>query len=176
VEVDCVIEQFIIGRPAKIWYWNAIPAAMHLSVPPTVVGDGCRTIRDILAQPRGSMDRRFDSVGNEDYLHWQGASAESVLSDGQEVILDYLLATPFDPAAITEPRPLASHSKAVQHELAAIGASMIQAIPASKRDNTYYTVDVVIDDREQFWLLEMNCHPVLHPAIYQYMMPDLVTK
>jgi hypothetical protein len=167
-------EQFIAGRPAKIWFWNAQPVAMEMVEPPAITGDGLRSIAQMLATPRGNFDLAYRDGVRGELLAWQGLDMNSIPAAGQVVLLDFLYATPFDRAVLQSRDSLATQSPGFLQELARAGRLLHAAIPAGLRDATLFTVDAVLDDRDQCWLLEMNSHTVVHPRTYPAMLDELL--
>lgn len=166
-------EQFITGECVKVWCWNGRPTAMERLSAPFVVGDGRRTLREIVGKARGSFDSLYDLDSSRDILAWQGFEADSVVAEGQQVRLDFRYATPFDRTVITNRDVLSQQSDIMRAQLQQIGNSLAQAIPDEFRLHTVFTVDAVVDAHDQLWLLEMNSHPMVHPANYMPMLDDL---
>jgi len=88
---------------------------------------------------------------------------------GLPPVVGYLLAGiavgPFTPGFVGD--------AALAPQLAEIGAILWRGIPEEIRPATLFTVDGVVDDEQQIWLLEMNCNPVLHPDAYPLMFETL---
>ena len=58
-------------------------------------------------------------------------------------------------------------------QLIECGPVLWQGVPEPLRAATLFTVDAMFDDKEQLWLLEMNCNPVCHPSVYPLMFETL---
>lgn len=170
---DHFFEQFILGRPAKIWFWNATPVAMECAELPTVVGDGRRSLSRIVAETRGNFDLSFDLESSRTMLAWQGVSADTIAPAGTTYLLDFLYASVFDRINIHSRDALSQQSQARRTELEHIGACLFDSIPADTRAHTLFTLDAVIDHQDRLWLLEMNSHTIIHPRSYGVMLDDL---
>lgn len=169
---DVYLEEFILGSPTKIWYWNEEPVAIETITLPTLYADGCRSLSDIAKQPRGSFDTAHDLASCAEILAWQGLNAESIPAAGTEAVLGFLYASPFDRVEVLDRDSLLNESAAFVEGLRFIGKALVTGIPDEIRANTLYTVDGVIDRHGVLSLLEMNCHPVVHPKIYPAMLRD----
>lgn len=166
-------EQFIPGRPAKIWFWNATPVAMECADLPTVIGDGRRSLARIVAETRGNFDLSFDIASSRTMLAWQGVTADTVAPAGASYLLDFLYASAFDRIILESRECLPQQSPARRSELEHVGRCLFDSIPADLRVHTLFTLDAVIDHRDRLWLLEMNSHTVIHPRAYRAMLDDL---
>jgi hypothetical protein len=169
---DAFLDQFIEGRPTKIWYWNDTPVAIETITPPALIADGQRSLAEIAAQARGSFDVSHDLHDCEEVLAWQGFTPQSVPPANTRVLLSFLYASAFDRTEVLDRDSLGEQSEAFKEELHRIGHTLVQAIPEDIRKQTLFTVDGVIDSDGQLWLLEMNCHPVVHPNTYAALLPD----
>lgn len=166
-------EQFIVGRSAKAWFWNSTLAALEVLSPPTLYGDGVRTLREIAEAKRGSFDLKLSLETSGDTLKWQGLTADSVAPAGCEVLLDFRYATPYDRVTLKNRDVLATTPPAVRRQFEVAGRMLHEEIDVAVRENSAFTVDAVIDDQDRVWFLEMNCHPMIHPAIYEPMLDSL---
>jgi len=166
-------EQFIVGRSAKAWFWNSTLAALEVLSPPMLYGDGVSTLREIAESKRGSFDLKLSLDTSDDTLRWQGLTADSVAPAGREIMLDYRYATPYDRVTLKNRDVLAQTDPAVRRQFEVAGRVLHEEIDAQVRHNSAFTVDAVIDDQDRVWFLEMNCHPMIHPAIYEPMLDSL---
>lgn len=169
---EVYLEEFILGSPTKIWYWNEEPVAIETITLPTIYADGRRSLSDIAGQPRGNFDTAHDLSSAAEILAWQGLDAQSIPAAGTEVVLGFLYASPFDRVEVLDRDSLSSQSAEFVDELRNIGKALVTGIPEELRANTLYTVDGVIDKQGALSLLEMNCHPVVHPKTYPAMLRD----
>lgn len=169
---DCLTEQFIPGKACKIWYWNSTPVAYILVDSPYLIGDGRRTIAEIVGQVRGSFDVSYKLDRVMAFLKWQGMSTESIPPDGAKVQLDFLYGHAFERLTLDDPDSLAQQSPWRKAELLHIGRLLHMGVPMPERQGVLYTVDGVIDEQDQLWLLEMNCHTVVHPNAYALILED----
>jgi hypothetical protein len=166
-------EQFIKGRSAKAWFWNSTLAALEVLEPPLIFGDGVRTLREIAETRRGNFDLALSLDSSDDILRWQGVSADSVAEPGREIMLDYRYATPFDRNVVIDRDVLAKTDPRIRRQFEIAGRVLHEEIDAAARENTMFTLDAVIDAQARVWFLEMNCHPMIHPAVYGPMLDSL---
>lgn len=164
------LEQFILGQPAKIWYWGAEPRAIEFATLPYALGDGRRTLCELLDQPRGSFDDKYPLAETDEMLAWQNRCADSVLASGEKVYMDFKYATPFDRTELRDRNSLHKLQPRLREQLVDIGRKLVLAVPPELRCGPVYTVDAVLDAEDTLWLLEMNSNPIVHPAIYPSML------
>lgn len=169
-------EQFIAGRSAKAWFWNSTLAALEVLVPPTLYGDGERTLREIAEAKRGSFDLKLSLESSADILRWQGLTADSIAQKGREVQLDFRYATPYDRVMLKNRDVLPETSMDIRRQFDVAGRILHEEIDANVRENTAFTLDAVIDGEDRVWFLEMNSHPMIHPAIYAPMLESLFER
>ena len=169
-------EQFIVGRPTKIWFWNDKPVAMETVDPPMLVADGRRSLAQMAAQPRGNFDKGYTLESSAQMLAWQGWSAESVPPAGQVVALGFLYATPYDRVEVMNRDCLRAQGEELRAQLVLAGKVLMNGIPTAERLNTLFTVDGVVDVNERLWLLEINCHPIVHPMTYPWLLESVTTQ
>jgi hypothetical protein len=122
---------------------------------------------------RGSFDLKLALDSSEDILRWQGLDADSVAEPGREVQLDYRYATPYDRITLKNRDVLSATSQVIRRQFEVAGRILHEEIDEDVRTNTAFTLDAVIDSEERVWFLEMNSHPMIHPAIYPPMLESL---
>lgn len=166
-------EQFIPGQSAKAWFWNSTLAALEVLASPVLYGDGTRTLREISQANRGSFDLKLPLDSSEDILRWQGLDADAIAESGREVQLDYRYATPYDRITLKNRDVLGATSQVIRRQFEVAGRMLYEEIDEEVRANTAFTLDAVIDSEERVWFLEMNSHPMIHPAIYAPMLESL---
>ena len=44
------------------------------------------------------------------------------------------------------------------------------------RTHTAFSLDGVVDEEDRIWWLEVNCNPLLHPAVYETMLDALFLR
>lgn len=169
-------EQFVQGTACKIWYWNSEPVACIMVPPPMLYADGRRSIRDILQTLRGSFDATHSLETSEQMLRWQGYSGDSVPTAGSQVQMDFLYGHAYERISMEDPDCLQRLSPRIKSELQHIGRVLHAGIPVEQRTGCLYTVDGVLDRDENLWLLEMNCHTVVHPRTYPLLIGHWVAS
>jgi hypothetical protein len=165
------VEQFIIGRLLKAWYWNGELAVAEVVDMPTVRGDGQHTVRQLAVLQLGAAP---GVALPEELLHLQRASASAVPRAGQVVVVEYRYMSPLNPA-ITQDHNVRDRiaGSALEASLAEFGRHCLNDVPADLREHCAFSVDGVIDQAGQLWFLEVNCNPLLHPSFYDAMLSSL---
>ncbi len=166
-------EQFIFGQSLKAWCWSGRVVALEVIEQPYLVGDGRRTVSELVA-PRGSMDLRLPIEQAQAYLSWQGFRLDSVLADQQKAYLSFLYASPFHSKSREDSDVLQSVSDRVRFQLSRAAMLALQGFAPEHQKNVLYTLDGVLDAKERIWFLEINSHPMVHPSVYPYMLGSLV--
>ena len=170
---DCIYEAFKFGRAAKAWYWRDRPLAVEVIDPPHVLGDGHRSIEALLTQVRGSFDKSYSPENARPLLAWQGLLATDVPSTGRKVWVGYKYVTDYDATVFRDRDAWATLDASVRGQFLEAGREFQRAIPAAMSDSVY-TIDAVIDGQGVAWFLEMNCHPMVHPKVYDAVLTDLL--
>jgi hypothetical protein len=169
-----LVERFVAGRAAKCWYWNARPVALEVLQPPYVTGDGVRTIAQLLSEPRGSFDRALALEEALPMLALHALGPDTVPAAGTQVLLGYRYVTPFDRMTLLDRDCWPTADPTWRAAFARAGAVAHAALPPEFQGDAVFTLDAVIADDGTAWWLEMNSHPMLHPALYAPMLDDLL--
>ena len=191
-------EQFIPGDIVKIWYMNEKSICMELASMPYVVGDGQRPIGDLLIalsdskgyeNPEDALlkqviaeekcfenDPRYrealSTLNNiRQVLAFYGLTIDDVLDADQRQIIEFRYVHRF-------PRNNATHwldrcewdINPYRDQLYYLGKLMSAALLEESCDLLFYTVDAILDDKKQLWVLEANSNPMMHPFIYEDMV------
>lgn len=174
IRAGAYCEEFIDGDAIKIWYWNDSPIFLERLPPRFLVGDGIRSIRDIAVTTRGSFDTSFE-VGPkcDDYLAWQGMTADSIPKAGEQVKLAYPYTSDFDAVTVSNRDVLQKQSQKLRDELDRFGKVLCRAIPPEIRQHVLFTLDAVATDKDEIFLLEVNCNPMVHPLSYVFMLDNI---
>ncbi|HSW17533.1 MAG TPA: hypothetical protein VLJ86_09925 [Ramlibacter sp.] len=166
-------ENFIVGHIAKAWCWGSKCVALHLHAPTTVVGDGQRTLRELvraLPNNRGG-DNDWALVGR--LAAYCGAGGlDEVLGAGKETLVEFRYGSRYDKPLAGNPNllwQLGLGTVTTQfHDAARIFSQAISRTPA--RRNACFTLDAMVDAAGKAWFLEMNCNPLVHPDLYGAMI------
>ena len=169
-----LVERFVAGRAAKCWYWNSRPMALEVLQPPHVTGDGVRTIAQLLAEPRGSFDRALPLEEALAMLTLHGHGPQTVLAAQEQALVAYRYVTPFDRMTLLDRDCWPAAEPAWRDAFTRAGTVAHAALPAEYQDDAIFTLDAVIAADDTVWFLEMNSHPMLHPALYAAMLDDLL--
>lgn len=166
------IEQFIVGRLVKAWFWNDELAAAEVVDMPTVRGDGRSTLRQLIAARLVGGDTwptRLDELAAI-----QGLTLASVPAEGALALADYRYVSPLNPAGVTDHNVRSAlRGTPLEAALLSAGAHVWAQVPEGMRQNTAFSLDGIVDRNGELWLLEANCNPVLHPAFYSVMLDRL---
>jgi hypothetical protein len=170
-------EAFIRGRIVKATYWEGRLAAVELKTMAAVQGDGKSSLRQLIApllHPETPADE-WNSLAAIASAY-EGLKLEEVPAAGRSVLVDFRFASyanayaidreTFDPYRDLAGTPLLK-------QLVECGPVLWQGVPEALRAATLFTVDAMADDKDQLWLLEMNCNPVCHPSVYPLMFETL---
>ncbi len=141
----------------------------------SVVGDGKRSIEKLISD-------NFTILLNDNFkqlvsktIFYLGYSLTDIPETGEEVLIDikyrsalrvkYFDAIELDIAAIED--------SALTSQLSKIGKVAHQILQASNTVDLLYSVDGILDEKEQLWVLEANSNPLVHPICYRYMLTDI---
>ncbi len=166
-------EQFIFGKSLKAWCWSGRVVALEVITQPYLVGDGRRTVSELVA-PRGSMDVRLPIEQAQAYLRWQGVHLNTILADQQKAYLSFLYASPFHNKSRENSNVLQSVSPSVRFQLSRAAMLALQNFAPAHQKNVLYTLDGVLDAKDRVWFLEINSHPMVHPSVYPCMLDALI--
>jgi hypothetical protein len=178
-------ERFVRGRIAKIFYFDGRAVCLELEKPASVVGDGRRTIGQLIearvaagGQRAGAeLSAETKERGRERvarYLAFLGKSAADVPAAGVAQEIDFRYASGLGTPADLENIDLTQNpAPELAAQLELIGERLWNGIPADIRAGTLYTVDAVLDADDKLWLLEMNSNPFIHPYVYAPMLEAL---
>lgn len=167
-------EQFVLGRNLKAWFWNGKPVCAELSAMASICGNGQHSVRELLASAERFTRRFVDEHMLECMVAYQGFKMDDVLAEGQQVYVDYRHGTPLNKVDLKNNDILARMDAALRDQLEHAGRILEQAIPVAIRPNTAFSLDGIVDEQNQVWLLEMNCNPGLHPAAYPAILDSVL--
>ena len=191
-------EQFIAGEIVKIWYGNAKPICIELASMPAVLGDGQQSIGELIIALSASkgyenpQDRLLkqlirDQAAYKDDPRYEGArvtlnriqqvllysgyTLDDVLDKQQRQIIDFRYVHRF-------PRNNAVHwldrceldVTPYRDQLEYTGAVIATLLEQPSCSLLFYTVDAILDDSQQLWILEANSNPMMHPFVYEDML------
>jgi hypothetical protein len=167
-------ENFVPGRIAKVWYWNAKAVALEVHAMPRTSGNGKATLRELVEPELQGLPQSPDRRVLQDVAAYQDLTLNSVISKGQQVLIDFKYGSPLTLTKGGHRNIIEQYEGTkIGQQLAANGRVFWQAVPEAIRENTLFTVDAIIDDEERVWLLEANCNPTGHPDIYPAVLESL---
>ena len=89
-------EQFIVGQLMKAWFWNDELVVAELVDMPTVVGDGLRTLRQLISSKLAPTDDWPSDL--EHLAAVQGLSLDAVVPANRKALADYRYMSALNPA------------------------------------------------------------------------------
>jgi hypothetical protein len=170
-------ERFVEGRVAKIWYWDTEPVCMELQDFAKITGDGRHTIRELIEIRLGDFKVAHRWPTFDWIVRYNGKQLDTVLKMDETVGAGFRYNSLLDGGDFKNRNVLARHaSGAVGDQLRAVGKTLWQAVPEEIRQGVLYTVDAVLDEKNQFWVLEMNPNPQQHPDAYPAMLAAVIER
>lgn len=197
-------EQFIAGDIVKIWYVNAKPSCIEIADMPSIIGNGNSTCQllihdaldmqhfvspeklllkrllqgETISKNENSIEKAQQALNNlGQMLAFQGLRFDTILSVDQTALIDFRYVHPF-------PRNNRIHCldrcakdfSSMTPQLTTIGQTMQRLLSEVSCDFLVYTVDSILDQKQQLWVLEANSNPMIHPFVYEDMVRFLVNK
>lgn len=167
-------ERFVFGQMVKAWYWNENPIVVEIVDMPFVVGTGRYTTLELLEEKVRRREIDLDVVQSLGQL--QGIDPYDVLPSGKKVVVDYRYMSPLNPGFVEDYNKLQDiRGSVLENTLQQAGSLVAATVPSHMRDSgTMFSVDGIVDSDGKLWLLEANCNPQLHPAVYEPMLDALL--
>ena len=171
-------EQFVAGEIFKVWYWNDAPMAAERDTMPRVTGNGRSSFRKLI-EDRANLMRKCEPSELSHLLErcavvlrFFGRSLDDVPDQGERQIVEFRYGS-----TLMSPRgrlvlDMRTNTNPRWDELRAAGPVLHSAIPEPLRRDTLFTADAIYDG-QQFWWLEMNSHPAVHPLAYPAIAASL---
>lgn len=171
LQPDEFCEALVPGRIAKAWYWAGELICLELRPPPLLQGDGVSTVAELAAR---ACQREVDPQGLGWLAQYQGQALNSVLHAGSSMMVDFKYGTPYDKPVFENENVLPRYlGTRLAEQLEQAGKVLALAVPEAIRTSTLFTLDAIVDEQDQVWLLEMNSNPMVHPDAYPTMMTRL---
>lgn len=167
-------ESFVSGKILKIWYWNAKVACVESQDMPDIVGDGRRTLREMLIARLERFGREADMEEASEFLSFSGKNLNSVIPDGQRCVVDFRYGSRYYlPRSIDTYGDTDEEIQPYMAQLVEAGPKLWSGIPDEVRHDTLSTVDAILDAKGKVWFLEMNSNPFVHPMAYPHILDTL---
>lgn len=170
VEAGWFREAFVLGRSVKAWVWRGVPTALEVVEPPCLVGDGQRSLGQLVEARRGNMDVRLKIDWHQDWFRWLGVDSGTVLGPGQHLPLDFRYASDFASQDSSNRDRWGSQSSALREQVSRAAYLLWQEVAQPSRERALFTLDGVLDPDGHVWWLEVNSHPMIHPATYPHVL------
>ena len=174
-------DRFVEGRLLKIWYWDAEPVCVEIDNMPFVQGNGISTVGELMVS-RANLTKRMNDKDTqrlfdkcEALLRYYGVTTATVLPPESRQLIEFRygsnLMHMYDRTVIdlqtAEPTSWTP-------SLHSIGQQLHGAITEKERKGTVFTVDAILDQQQDIWLLEMNSNPTVHPLVYPRIVSSLL--
>jgi hypothetical protein len=171
-------EAFIRGRIIKAFYWNERLACVEILDMPVIIGDGTSTLRALIGHRAGRRPLTSDDwAALEEIAAYGGFGLDAVPPKGERILADFRFSSLLHPQGDDNSNMLASiRGSALERQLVDYGRTLWLGIPEERRPGSLFSVDAILDDKDQLWLLEMNCNPICHPDVYPLMLEWLFTS
>lgn len=173
-------EPYLEGDRLRLWFWNGKPICAQLDGPPAVIGDGKSPLRELILHRASYTGPRREEEGlalldaAKVFLRFRGRTLDTVLARGERQTVDLrhgsALRHPSDRHTIDLRGATDLPWMPVVDKT---GAVLFDTIPEPIRANTLFTVDAILDPRDQLWLLDMDCDPAVHPLTYPEIVASL---
>lgn len=164
-------EQFITGQLLKAWYWCEELAVVEVVNMPSVLGDGEKTVRQLIQLQTGAMESNCSTP----LLQIQDIGLDETPRTGRRVIVDYQYMASSNPALHADYNCRERiRGTPFETQLQEAGRLSWAEVPLEARSpGAAISLDGVVDLQGRVWFLEANCNPLLHPAFYTNMLDAL---
>ena len=166
-------EAYVPGRALKVWFWGARPFFAQLEERPEVVGDGARSVLELL--PASDVQRTGDDATLSACLAFQGLEPHAVLPAGKRAWIDFRYGRRIAPRADTTVSDdvLPSLHTLAREQVDRLGAALWTELEPMFGVPMLCSADGVLDADHQVWWLEVNSNPTLPPDGYPLVLGTL---
>lgn len=172
-------EEFISGKPIKVWYWGAVPFFALIHDFPFITGNGVSSAYQLLADRAAKIERAFSQEERQfirECLAFQGEISDSIIPTGEKIWIDFRYSRTYEPftgASAISNNALDEIQKATGDQLRLMGEALASLMTQSIDVPLLLTADGVLDDGGKIWWLEMNTNSIAPPEIYEIMLDNL---
>lgn len=165
-------EVFTPGKIVKAWFWNSKPIVLQIQEMLNVTGDGKRTLQqNIESIPKLlNICCQLDEI--KQMLAFSGISLETVLPAGKKQFIDFRYKIDLNPNVISQDILFSDVDNSLKTVFEELGRLLSAISTEHIQYGLAYTVDGIINN-DQFWFLEANTNPLIHPALYSAMLQTL---
>ena len=163
-------ESYIEGTITKTWFWNDTPICIEKQPMPMMTGDGHATIKTLVERHLSLWNTTPGWEKIKTVLNYYGKELSTVLKAGEKQCIDFRYASqlrrPNDTLTV-----LCKNLENMEliNELNKIGSVLWQNIISKHHTELLYSVDGILTNDDQLWILEANANPVVHPLTYDAM-------
>lgn len=174
------VEEFIQGRPLKVWFWGGRPVFAQAHDYPTVTGDGQTSLDGLLRRRLRLLGEDWDHHPSRDViltcLQYQGMGPASVLPADAQAWIDYRFAQYHLPYIGTTPQTddaLSDLLATTGDQIGTMGAMLDELTRDAFPAPILLTADGMLDPTGRIFWLEMNTNSIMPPEGYPVMLDDL---
>lgn len=148
---------------------------------PQLTGDGKRSVRQLietrLTITLGDFAHTAPMPVIESAVSYWGRTLDTVPAAGEKVKCGFSYSSVLEQFNRKNRNALVGlHKTPLEQKLIALGRSVWEFVPEEIRRGVLYIVDAVLDAQDEFWLLEMNPNPGIHPDCYPAMIASVLQK
>ena len=174
-------EKLINGDAIKIWAWNNTPVCLEYLKWPRIMGDGEKTVRELVKIHIKLLDKEPEKKPKVDQalkmLEFYDRNLDTVLEKGEEHILDFIYGSDFtDKDAITDVYLGKADSPEWSQQIQPIVDVLWAKACEEGVGDLAYSIDAILDKEQKLWILEANSNPFMHPAMYEHMIKTSDSK
>lgn len=170
------LDKIVPGKIARAWYWEGKLVCLETPVLPSVKGDGQTSLRDLVMKslPPAARDYEIDWMHLADIAQGQGKQLDDVLPDGETCIVDYKFGSRFIANRIDNMNIISEYQDSeIAKQFAAIGRLFWQSFPESERRLALFTLEAIIDAKDEVWFIGADRNPITHPDSYHTIFESL---
>jgi len=166
-------EEFIFGEIVKIWYVENRPIVYEKIPMPFVVGDGVSTLEELVKNKVEDIkDRKLKDI-SDCMLSYYGKSLKDIPANGEKQVVDFKYVSVM--RDIEDVSYDSIENLDLRKQLDQIGSVTWGMAKEEVKGMLIYTIDAILDKKEQLWILEANSNPIIHPCCYDAMI-DILSK
>jgi len=169
-------ETFTPGNIIKVWYWNEKPIVMESQPMPLITGDGRSTVKELINAYHVSLksEGKINWQLVEEVLAFQNIGLGDILSEKKQCLVDFRYISAFSVDGNVS-SILLEEAADFHAPLFKLGDCIRDDLLKLEQQDTVYSVDAIQDKKGNFWFLEVNFNPAIHPCLYAEMVKSLTS-